>query len=225
MFDGNPRSNWKPLEKQSKIELRQAFSVMILGHGISFLNPFLQNGFWRQWEPCFLLGSWCLLFWQDTTGGCQLCCMSESIPMLWVSKLHQIIIWGCRAFKACQLWKRFRLPWDAIAEPGLQCDVLGSLMWLDSVPVMQQWFGWSFAVHLRTVFQTSRCGMKAREERQVFMHLFYRFSDFSGPFGSHQCARACRSGLFYPFFQDHLSSSRAALTIQVHPLESGFIIL
>lgn len=86
-------------------------------------------------------------------------------------------IWGCRAFKACQLWKRFRLPWDAIAEPGLQCDVLGSLMWRDSVSeiwkeVMQQWFGRSFAVHLRTVFQTSRCGMKAREERQVFICTF-----------------------------------------------------
>ena len=29
----------------------------------------------------------------------------------------------------------------------------------------------------------------------------------------------------WPSFQDHLSSSRAALTIQMHPLESGFIIL
>ena len=29
----------------------------------------------------------------------------------------------------------------------------------------------------------------------------------------------------WPFFQDHLSSSRAALTIQMHPSESGFIIL
>ena len=43
-------------------------------------------------------------------------------------------------------------------------------------------------IHLRTAFQTSPCGMKAREERQVFMHLFYGPSDFSVSFTSHQCA-------------------------------------